>query len=171
LRLLSYPLSCPPAYRVSFTLRLGESLCNYGGCDAPEGVSNCAAGGRVLAHSIRLRHRERVDKFPTTLTNIELSARIERVFPKSGPVAQLGARFHGMEEVIGSIPIRSTKFLNNLRVLPRILNGPERSNKKVASLSTDLLFQHPCHPRLRLTHGRGHRLRVNLERHPDGGVA
>jgi hypothetical protein len=27
----------------------------------------------------------------------------------SGPVAQLGARFHGMEEVIGSIPIRSTK--------------------------------------------------------------
>jgi hypothetical protein len=24
-------------------------------------------------------------------------------------VAQLGARFHGMEEVIGSIPIRSTK--------------------------------------------------------------
>ena len=31
-----------------------------------------------------------------------------------GPVAQLGARFHGMEEVIGSIPIRSTKYLNNL---------------------------------------------------------
>ena len=28
---------------------------------------------------------------------------------KCGPVAQLGARFHGMEEVIGSIPIRSTK--------------------------------------------------------------
>ena len=38
-----------------------------------------------------------------------------RVFPDrlvpSGPVAQLGARFHGMEEVIGSIPIRSTKHL------------------------------------------------------------
>ena len=28
---------------------------------------------------------------------------------KDGPVAQLGARFHGMEEVIGSNPIRSTK--------------------------------------------------------------
>ena len=28
--------------------------------------------------------------------------------PPCGPVAQLGARFHGMEEVIGSIPIRST---------------------------------------------------------------
>jgi hypothetical protein len=27
-----------------------------------------------------------------------------------GPVAQLGARFHGMEEVIGSIPIRSTNI-------------------------------------------------------------
>ena len=35
--------------------------------------------------------------------------------PNSGPVAQLGARFHGMEEVVGSIPTRSTKSLNNLR--------------------------------------------------------
>ena len=33
---------------------------------------------------------------------------------KSGPVAQLGARFHGMEEVIGSIPIRSTNFLSKI---------------------------------------------------------
>ncbi len=47
--------------------------------------------------------------FPLALTNALWSARIERVLPKSGPVAQLGARFHGMEEVIGSIPIRSTK--------------------------------------------------------------
>jgi hypothetical protein len=31
-----------------------------------------------------------------------------------GPVAQLGARFHGMEEVVGSIPTRSTKFLTQL---------------------------------------------------------
>ncbi len=35
-----------------------------------------------------------------------------------GPVAQLGARFHGMEEVAGSIPARSTNSLkktnNNL---------------------------------------------------------
>jgi hypothetical protein len=34
--------------------------------------------------------------------------------PQCGPVAQLGARFHGMEEVIGSIPIRSTKQSNSL---------------------------------------------------------
>jgi hypothetical protein len=32
------------------------------------------------------------------------------VQPKRGPVAQLGARFHGMEEVVGSIPTRSTIF-------------------------------------------------------------
>ncbi len=31
---------------------------------------------------------------------------------KSGPVAQLGARFHGMEEVVGSIPTRSTKIFS-----------------------------------------------------------
>ncbi len=30
-------------------------------------------------------------------------------FQESGPVAQLGARFHGMEEVVGSNPTRSTK--------------------------------------------------------------
>ena len=34
-----------------------------------------------------------------------------------GPVAQLGARFHGMEEVVGSIPTRSTKFSITYRVL------------------------------------------------------
>ena len=34
--------------------------------------------------------------------------------PSSGPVAQLGARFHGMEEVVGSIPTRSTISLNKL---------------------------------------------------------
>ena len=28
---------------------------------------------------------------------------------RRGPVAQLGARFHGMEEVVGSNPTRSTK--------------------------------------------------------------
>jgi hypothetical protein len=37
---------------------------------------------------------------------------------RSGPVAQLGARFHGMEEVIGSIPIRSTNYFNNLADSP-----------------------------------------------------
>jgi len=32
-------------------------------------------------------------------------------------VAQLGARFHGMEEVIGSIPIRSTNKSRNIHLI------------------------------------------------------
>jgi hypothetical protein len=32
----------------------------------------------------------------------------KRIPSLCGPVAQLGARFHGMEEVTGSIPVRST---------------------------------------------------------------
>jgi hypothetical protein len=48
-------------------------------------------------------------------------------------VAQLGARFHGMEEVIGSIPIRSTNQSNNLEDSALFQKGPRRSNKKVPS--------------------------------------
>ncbi len=96
--------------------------------------------------------------------------RMNEVLPKSGPVAQLGARFHGMEEVIGSIPIRSTNSFNNLRRLPRILKGPKRSNKRMPSLFTDFLPQHPHHSGLRLTLGRSDRLRVHLERHLNRGV-
>ena len=74
-----------------------------------EQVIEFAAGGRVLAHSTALRHR----------TTILCSLRVDwrgppgdnSKVPSSGPVAQLGARFHGMEEVIGSIPIRSTNYL------------------------------------------------------------
>src|SRR5271163_3570805 len=40
-----------------------------------------------------------------------------------GPVAQLGARFHGMEEVVGSIPTRSTNSLNNLEGETAFRNG------------------------------------------------
>src|ERR1700741_3759120 len=38
--------------------------------------------------------------------------------PTCGPVAQLGARFHGMEEVVGSIPTRSTKSIQAFRRSP-----------------------------------------------------
>src|SRR6187399_1387488 len=41
-----------------------------------------------------------------------------------GPVAQLGARFHGMEEVIGSNPIRSTKSLQRHCRQPRDYSPP-----------------------------------------------
>jgi hypothetical protein len=40
-------------------------------------------------------------KSPSWIEQLSLS--------RSGPVAQLGARFHGMEEVVGSNPTRSTK--------------------------------------------------------------
>ena len=43
---------------------------------------------------------------------------------KCGPVAQLGARFHGMEEVIGSNPIRSTKLFKRLRASARQTSRP-----------------------------------------------
>ena len=44
-----------------------------------------------------------IDESPDSRDNRGVASRT------CGPVAQLGARFHGMEEVIGSIPIRSTK--------------------------------------------------------------
>jgi murein DD-endopeptidase MepM/ murein hydrolase activator NlpD len=45
-----------------------------------------------------------------------------------GPVAQLGARFHGMEEVVGSIPTRSTIILASSRDLQP---QPKRSQHRV----------------------------------------
>ena len=56
----------------------------------------------------------RTQKLAPGLTKRARGLRIDTVLPESGPVAQLGARFHGMEEVIGSLPIRSTNVLNNL---------------------------------------------------------
>ena len=58
---------------------------------------------------------ERIAETGRGLTNPAGAAKIGKLFPPGcGPVAQLGARFHGMEEVIGSIPIRSTNKPNNL---------------------------------------------------------
>ncbi len=52
-------------------------------------------------------------------------------------MAQLGARFHGMEEVVGSIPTRSTNHINNLA----------RAMVSRAALGfhaeVDVLLQHP----------------------------
>src|SRR6185437_4295375 len=47
--------------------------------------------------------------------------------PACGPVAQLGARFHGMEEVVGSIPTRSTKESEIYREFAAPLRGTFRS--------------------------------------------
>ncbi len=104
---------------------------------AARALKNCAAGGRVLAHSTNLdtaarsivpspAHRtgQTARRPRQTLTQAALCFKIER----SGPVAQLGARFHGMEEVIGSIPIRSTNPFKHL-------DFPPSSRDLVASAS------------------------------------
>jgi hypothetical protein len=55
----------------------------------------------------------RVD-YPRNVGENELSSSLDPelsgFITNRGPVAQLGARFHGMEEVVGSIPTRSTNF-------------------------------------------------------------
>jgi hypothetical protein len=56
-----------------------------------------------------------------------------------GPVAQLGARFHGMEEVIGSIPIRSTNQTNNLgRSFPELAEPSSNPSPAAAGPSLPL---------------------------------
>ena len=65
-------------------------------------------------------------------------------------------QFHGMEEVIGSIPIRSTNYFNNLRVLRNCLKGPQGSNKNsslqnyfsTAPIHTSRNFCNPCFMRV-----------------------
>ena len=63
------------------------------------------------------------------LTCRPASTKIRKSSQESGPVAQLGARFHGMEEVIGSIPIRSTKHFNSL-AFRSSYSGNNRGNGK-----------------------------------------
>jgi hypothetical protein len=57
-------------------------------------------------------------------------------------VAQLGARFHGMEEVIGSIPIRSTNKFLQIKHMPG--GGPPSSRRLCVIL---------CHRRQRTFYG------------------
>ena len=55
-----------------------------------------------------------------------------RIAIKSGPVAQLGARFHGMEEVDGSNPSRSTTTFQTLTALSStnsVLGGVQLESK------------------------------------------
>ena len=83
-------------------------------------TENYAAGGRVLAHSTNLDTASHPFVPAPRLTPRRPSATMRRSL-QSGPVAQLGARFHGMEEVIGSIPIRSTNHFNNLAEPPPMI--------------------------------------------------
>ncbi len=60
-----------------------------------------------------------------------------------GPVAQLGARFHGMEEVKGSNPFRSTKTFHRLTVVSRLENQPLESTPES---KPKLMHGHPWAP-------------------------
>src|SRR5208282_2869546 len=88
---------------------------------------------------------------------------------QSGPVAQLGARFHGMEEVVGSIPTRSTKSLNGLApiaiLIPLVLTC---DFLPVLPVSTCLLHQ----ARLELFKRRsfGRVLSMSVDVHGQSGV-
>ena len=80
---------------------------------------------------------------------------------RSGPVAQLGARFHGMEEVVGSNPTRSTKS-----AMPAVyILESESSGKFYIGCAEDPLARLTAHNRgqTRSTRGRGPWLLVYQE--------
>jgi hypothetical protein len=51
---------------------------------------------------------------PPTRRFADASDHPKRPLLKRGAIAQLGERFNGIEEVVGSIPSGSTKKINNL---------------------------------------------------------
>jgi hypothetical protein len=79
------------------------------GCPASEARLLLSARDSQLDSSLALTISARSARMIEAVRNGQLV-----VSSTSGPVAQLGARFHGMEEVVGSIPTRSTKSHNRL---------------------------------------------------------
>ena len=81
-------------------------------------------------------------------------------------MAQLGARFHGMEEVVGSIPTRSTKSLNALAAA-RCRSGRSLTCDSVPVITA---LCHLNEPRLKLFQRRPFSrvpsVRVHIHRHP-----
>ena len=86
---------------------------------------------------------------PIILTNPPSPDRIRKSqLSASGPVAQLGARFHGMEEVIGSIPIRSTKYpLRNQALTAGRFPQPSHGLASFGVKSLNLFFANPFRSR------------------------
>jgi hypothetical protein len=78
---------------------------------------------------------------------------IRALLPR-GPVAQLGARFHGMEEVKGSNPFRSTKTFQTLTApSPEITPSPESKwspNRRFRMGSSQAPCEFPFLPTIRL---------------------
>ncbi len=88
--------------------------------DSP--VPHSAQAAAILRSGIRRYPKSRWGHFKDNLpraiqrlTNPLQAATIRELDPPDvGLWRSLGARFHGMEEVVGSIPTRSTKYTNNL---------------------------------------------------------
>ena len=76
------------------------------------------AGGADRKHAILPCRSRRFDEGTTAALESHV-----RSVPTDGPVAQLGARLNGIQEVTGSIPVRSTILsfpaLNRLQVVER----------------------------------------------------
>ena len=90
-------------------------------CSISRIQDNLGPQAEAQAHTftpISSHSRNKIDESVQSRDNRGVVSRL------SGPVAQLGARFHGMEEVIGSIPIRSTKSLmHSVYILRRQTSG------------------------------------------------
>ena len=72
--------------------------------------------GQPTLSEISMGHfKDNLPRAIQRLTNPLQAATIRELDPPDvGLWRSLGARFHGMEEVVGSIPTRSTKYTNNL---------------------------------------------------------
>jgi hypothetical protein len=62
--------------------------------------------------------------------------------PSCGPVAQLGARFHGMEEVVGSNPTRSTIFSITYRLADQSVGSIWQQIPKTLSACPQIFWLH-----------------------------
>ncbi len=69
----------------------------------------------------------------------------EKTISRCGGIAQLGERLHGMQEVSGSIPLISTKFL-----LVHQINKSSERNVLVFLILFPILFVLSCENRLSL---------------------
>ena len=85
------------------------------------GLSSCVNVVRILKFA-NFRKRNNVQRMvrlavvgPLFDYRFAVRENCWKEFLPRGPVAQLGARFHGMEEVVGSIPTRSTKSIRTCR--------------------------------------------------------
>ena len=88
-------------------------------------------------------------------------------FNRSGPVAQLGARFHGMEEVVGSIPTRSTIFSITYRLADQSFGSIWQQIAETFSVCLQIFRLH-SQLLVNRVHGCAHALRDLLHIHVGG---